>query len=259
MLDESRPTKEYRVPTSPLSVQLYSVRDAIAADLPGTLDRIAGIGFPTVELYGFTDAVEEYRAALAGAGLTAPSGHAPALSTEDPSAIFEAAAALGLSTLIDPHYPAGHWATAGDVARTADLVNATAEKAAAFGLAFGYHNHDFEISSRIDGEAALEIFARRLDDAVVLEVDTFWVEVGGESAPAMLERLGDRVRFIHVKNGPLGHDTKTQLPADQGDVDVPAVLAAAPDAIRVVEFDDYAGDPFDGLSASFAWLDGRDA
>jgi sugar phosphate isomerase/epimerase len=246
------------VPISPLSVQLYSVRDAIAADLPSALERIAAIGFTTVELYGFTDAVEEYRSALAAAGLTAPSGHAPALAAEDPSSIFEAAAALGVTTLIDPHYPVEHWTGADEVARTADLVNATAEKAAAFGLAFGYHNHDFEISSRVDGEAALEVFARRLDPAVVLELDTFWVEVGGESAPAMLGRLGDRVRLIHVKNGPLGHDTKTQLPADQGDVDVPAVLAAAPDAVRVVEFDDYAGDPFDGLAASFAYLDGRD-
>ncbi len=45
-----------------------------------------------------------------------------------------------------------------------------------------------------------------------------------------------------------------QEPAGQGDVDVAAVLAAAPHALRVVEFDDYAGDVFDGIAASYAWL-----
>ena len=54
--------------TSPISVQLYTVRDAIAADLPGTLRRLADIGFTQVEPWGFVERVDEYAEALPAAG-----------------------------------------------------------------------------------------------------------------------------------------------------------------------------------------------
>ena len=62
--------------TQPLSVQLYTVRDALSADLPGTLRRIASIGYTNVEAFGYVEHAEELRDALADAGLQAPSGHA---------------------------------------------------------------------------------------------------------------------------------------------------------------------------------------
>ena len=89
---------------------------------------------------------------------------------------------------------------------------------------------------------------------MVLEVDTYWVEVGGVPVVDLLRRLGDQVRYLHVKDGPVNRDVKAQLPAGEGSMDVPAVLAAAPDAVRVIEFDDYTGDVFDGLAASLAYV-----
>jgi len=242
------------VPDQPLSVQLYSVRDAVAADLPAALARIASIGFRNVELYGFVDRADEYAAALKDAGLSAPSAHAPVLQYEDPKAAFEAAKTVGVQTLIDPHHPAQNWQSADDIRAAADRMNAIAAAAAEFDLAFGYHNHWFELEAHHDGVTGLELLEQNLDPAVVLEVDTFWVTVGGENAPELLKRFGDRVRFIHVKDGPITRDTSTQLPAGQGDVDVRAVLAAAPQAVRVLEFDAYAGDPFDGLAESFRFV-----
>jgi hypothetical protein len=57
-----------------------------------------------------------------------------------------------------------------------------------------------------------------------------------------------------VKDGDKSRDTKKQLPAGEGAVDVPAVLDAAPSAMRVLEFDDYEGDTMDGLAASLAYV-----
>lgn len=242
------------MPAQPLSVQLYSVRDAVAADLPAALQRLAGIGFTTVELYGFVDRADEYAAALKDAGLTAPSGHAPVLQYGDPRKAFEASKTVGVGTLIDPHHPREHWQSADDVKAVAERMNRIAAAAAEFDLAFGYHNHEHELQAEFDGVSGLELLEQHLDPAIVLEVDTFWVTVGGRSAPDLLRELGDRVRFIHVKDGPITRDTSTQLPAGQGDVDVAAVLAAAPQAIRVLEFDAYAGDPFDGLAESFRFV-----
>ena len=242
----------------PISVQLYSVRNAVQQDLPSTLDRLASIGFRAVELYGFVDRADEYADALRAAGLQAPSAHAPLLSAEDPDRILEAAKRVGVRTVIDPHRPADQWTTEDGVKRTADTLNALAERAAATELAIGYHNHWWELETRIDGTPALEVLVPLLDEAVALEVDTYWAEIGGVEAPALLERLGSRVHFIHVKDGPRSRDTATQLPAGSGDIPVEAVLRAAPHALRVLEFDDYTGDVFEGLAASLAWVEEND-
>jgi sugar phosphate isomerase/epimerase len=246
------------VAQQPVSVQLYSVRNAVQQDLPAALDRLASIGFTAVELYGFADRAAEYAQALLAAGLTAPSGHAPLLRADDPDRILEAAATVGLRTVIDPNRPAENWTDEDGIRRTADKLNELAERAAATGLTVGYHNHWWELETRIGDTPALEVIAPLLSDRVVLEVDTFWSEVGGVDAPQLLGRLGDRVQLIHVKDGQRSRDTKTQQPAGKGEIDVAAVLKAAPQAARVLEFDDYDGDVFEALAASLAWVQEND-
>ncbi|WP_411699110.1 sugar phosphate isomerase/epimerase family protein [Conyzicola sp.] len=245
--------------TPTVSVQLYSVRDAIADDLQGAVARLADIGLRHVEPYAFAERAEEYERAFAASGVSAPSGHAAVIDSDEPDRIFEAAVRLGIGTVIDPLVPTERWLTADDVARTADRVNELTVRAATFGLAFGYHNHQWELANQIDGRPALLSFVERIDPAVVLEIDTFWASVGGADTPALLRSLGDRVTFIHVKDGALSADTSLQRPAGRGAVDVTGVLAAAPQAVRVIEFDAYAGDVFDGIADSFAWLREHDA
>ncbi len=239
-----------------ISVQLYSVRDAVAADLPGAIRRIAELGFTHVEPWGFVDKVEEFGRALTASSLAAPSAHARLVTAEDVAPTFAAASALGVHTLIDPMVPAERWTTRADLQATADRLAELASQAAEVGLTIGYHNHWWELAQQVDGRPALEVFADLLDERIVLEVDTYWAAVGGVDAPDLLRRLGERVKFLHVKDGPITDDPKAQLPAGEGAMDVPAVLAAAPDALRVIEFDAYAGDVFDGLAASLAYLEG---
>jgi len=84
-----------------LSVQLYSVRDAFAADPAGTLRRLAAIGFTQVEPYGVVENAEALRSGLPANGLTAPTAHARLIGTDQP-AVFAAAAELGIGLVIDP-------------------------------------------------------------------------------------------------------------------------------------------------------------
>jgi sugar phosphate isomerase/epimerase len=240
---------------SELSVQLYSVRDAFAADPAETLRRLAALGFTQVEPYGVVENVEALRAGLPANGLTAPTAHARLIGA-DQAAVFAAAAELGIGLVIDPLVKPEQWQDPADIAATADALNAAAKVAAEHGVSVGYHNHWWELQARIDGRSAFEVFADQLDPAVALEVDTYWATAGGEDAPALLRRLGDRVRAIHVKDGALATDATGQVPAGQGRVPVADVLAAAPDALRVIEFDDYDGDLFEAIAASHAFLTG---
>lgn len=236
------------------SLQLYTLRNAIAEDLPGTIRRVADIGFTQVEPYNFVATAKELGDALRGNGLTAPSGHAPLLS-QDQDEIFAAAKELGIKTVIEPYIPAEQWQTAEDIRATAEKINAAAKKGAGYGIRVGYHNHHWELESSIEGRTALEYFASLLDPEVILEVDTYWVAVGGQDPVEILTRLGDRVKFIHIKDGPLTTDTKAQQPAGQGKLPVIDVIAAAAGLeTGVVEFDDYAGDIFEGIDQSLSFL-----
>ncbi|MET4146672.1 sugar phosphate isomerase/epimerase [Arthrobacter sp. UYCo732] len=241
------------------SIQLYTLRNAIQEDLPGTIRKVAEIGFTQVEPYNFVATAKELGAALKENGLTAPSGHAPLLS-QDQDEIFAAAKDLGISTVIDPFIPADRWQTAEDIQATAAGLNAAAKKGAEYGIRVGYHNHAWELESSIEGRTALEFFADLLDPELVLEVDTYWVAVGGQDPVDILAKLGDRVKLIHIKDGPLNTDTKAQLPAGRGKVPVLDVIAAATSLeVGVVEFDDYAGDIFEGIAESLAYLNNNDA
>jgi len=258
--------------TPRISVQLYTVHQALAADLEGTLAKLAGIGLDRVEAFNFTGEPDRLKAALDEHGLTAPTGHAVLIAddVQTPDGIlsvptaevtFEAAAKIGMDYVIDPFLPAQHWQERDDVLRAADTLNARAELAKSFGLQVGYHNHDHELRSVIDGQTALELFAAHLDPAVVLEVDVYWATASGQDAPALLGRLGDRVTALHLKDGPMREGISTaqlptdQKPAGQGDVPLAGVLAAAPAAeYGVIEFDHYAGDVFDGIAQSYAHL-----
>jgi sugar phosphate isomerase/epimerase len=236
------------------SLQLYSVRREFDADPVGTLRRVAEIGFASVELVGFVGRAEYLAGLLRDAGLRAVSGHAHLVDAPDITDIIRDAALLGLRTVIDPAIPRERWATRALIGESVRAFTSAADLAEASGVEVGYHNHEWELQASIDGRPGLEVFAEALDPRVVLEVDTFWSEVGGVSAPGLLARLGDRVRYLHMKDGPLTRDTVTQQPLGQGALDVPAILAAAPGAHRVVEFDDHDGDIFAAIQASYRFL-----
>jgi sugar phosphate isomerase/epimerase len=243
------------VTTAPLSVQLYTVRSAIAEDLPGTLARLADLGFTQVEPYAFVERVDEYAELLPANGLTAPSAHVK-LVGQDLEPIFAAAERLGVSTIIDPHIDETRWITREDVESVARDLNEVAVKAAEHGLTVGYHNHAFELENLIDGVPALEVFAAALSDEVVLEIDTYWVEVGGVDAPELLARLGDKVQFLHIKDGPKTKDDKEQVAVGKGVMPVRDILRAATQALPVIELDDHEGDIFKALSDSIEFLEG---
>ncbi len=238
------------------SVQLYSVRGKFADDPGRTLDRLAAIGFKQVEPYGVMENLGALTAGLPASGLTAPTAHSHFLGS-DQNALFAAAAALGIGVVIDPMVPAQRWNETDDITEIANQLNSAAVVAATHDVRVGYHNHWWELESMIDGRHALEVLAERLDPAVVLEVDTYWATAGGADAAALLTRLGDRVVAIHVKDGGLAVDGSGQVPAGQGQMPIANVLAAAPDALPVVEFDRYDEDIFAGLAASHTYLIGR--
>ncbi|MEU9345379.1 sugar phosphate isomerase/epimerase [Streptomyces sp. NPDC048278] len=257
--------------TPQLSVQLYSVRQALEADEDAALGRLAALGLTNVEAFGFTHRAAELADALARHGLSARTAHAGFLSPDgatgtDLDDTFRAARRLGVDILFDPFVPASRWADEKEIARTAALLNEAAERAAGHGLRVGYHNHSQEFVHTVGGVNAFDRFADLLNPEVALEIDLFWAAAGGNDVVALLDRLGPRVRAVHVKDGPVIDDPFTsgapfdpadtrQVAAGRGQVPLAASLAAATHAeYAVIEFDHYAGDIFEGIATGISYL-----
>ncbi|WP_069886652.1 sugar phosphate isomerase/epimerase family protein [Streptomyces luteocolor] len=260
--------------TRPLSVQLYSVRDQLAADREGTLRRLASLGYGAVEAYDVLDDAKGLRRIADDLGLTVSGAHVIQLLGPEPGAVLDGVAALGTELAIVPAgIPHEEFTSRDGLARTAERLNSLAVQAERHGLRLGYHNHWWEIEPRFDdaysidtaraagGPHAVEVLAELLDPAVFLEVDTYWAAVGGAEVPGLLRRLGDRVRALHLKDGP-GTKEHPNVAVGGGTMPVPEILAAAPDAWRIVEFDSCAGSAdtlFDELKASHTYLTSLEA
>ncbi|MYY87598.1 MULTISPECIES: sugar phosphate isomerase/epimerase [unclassified Streptomyces] len=246
----------------PLSVQLYTVRDQLVADREGTLRRLAGLGYGAVEAYDVLGDPKGLRRIVDDLGLAVSGTHAVQLLGPEPGPVLDAVATLGTDLAIVPAgIPPEEFTSRDGLARTADRLNSLADVAGRHGIRIGYHNHWWEMEPRFDDGGAgllhaVDLLAGLLDPAVFLEVDTYWAAVGGADVPALLRRLGDRVWALHLKDGP-GTKEDPNVAVGGGTMPVPEILAAAPDALRIVEFDSCAGDGdtlFDELAASRVYL-----
>ncbi|WP_394216594.1 sugar phosphate isomerase/epimerase family protein [Brachybacterium vulturis] len=238
-----------------ISVQMYSVRESLATGVQATVQRLVELGLTHAEPYHLLEYRDELVRAREQFPIDFPSAHQSFLGEVDFPAVLEAAQAVGVQYLVDPFWNPEDWTDAEKVRALADTLNQRAAAAAEAGIRVGYHNHHFELASQLDGRTALEVFAETLDPQVILEVDTYWAAVGGADVPALLGRLGERVQLVHLKDGDLSTDPAAQLPLGTGAMPLAETLRAASGAAYgVIEFDDYAGDMFEGIAASIAHL-----
>ena len=97
----------------------------------------------------------------------------------------------------------------------------------------------------------------RLDADVFAELDLYWATVGGADPTAVIAELGDRLRLLHVKDGPADDPKHAMVAVGSGTIDVAGVLSAAPTAQwHIVELDRCDTDMFDAVEDSYRYLVG---
>ena len=185
-----------------VGVQLYTLRDAIAADLDGALGALAEIGYQEVELFqlhGLT--ARELRERLDAHGLRAASSHyGLPLLRHELDATIDGALALGQHLMVVPSLSDSE-RTADGLARVADDFNRVGEAVRGAGMRFGYHNHDWELRPLESGARPIDLLLDRTDpDLVDWQMDIFWTVQGGADPMAELERRAGRVTSVHVKD-----------------------------------------------------------
>ena len=252
-------------PHGKLSVQLYTIRDQIAANPKDALSRLAAIGFRQVETAFWPKGVTLDQSAgwLKEIGLSVSSAHIELPVGAQQQIFLQTAKAYQCKHMIWHGWPEDkRYSTMEGTRELIRIYNNASNFARDNGLVFGLHNHWWEFRNKVDGKFVFEWLHQELDPAVFFEIDTYWVKVAGHDPATIVSRLKDRVKFMHIKDGPalwnpkLAEDNPDPMTAvGKGTQDFPAIVKAAPlTDFMVIEMDKVATDVFDALKESFQYM-----
>lgn len=188
----------------PVALQLYSVRENCASDLPKTLEAVANMGYEGVEFAGYHGrSADDLRKMLDNLGLRVAGTHISidALLGDELQRTIEFNHILGNRFLIVPWLPEERRSSKTAWLETAHLMNEIAERVRPEGMRVGYHNHAIEFQP-IDGDLPWDIFFRAATPNVVMQLDTGNAMHGGVSPDGILEiieRYPGRAATVHLK------------------------------------------------------------
>ncbi len=182
------------------SYQLYSSREF--PPLTDTLRMLADLGYTQVE--GFGGSYNDLAAltdGLSKAALTMPTGHISLDMLEnEPDKALEIAQAIGMKYVYCPHIEASQRPdNAGDWLAFGQRIEKAGEVLRAAGIGFGWHNHDFEFVPQADGSIPMEEVFKG-GPSLSWEADIAWIVRGGADPFDWIDRYGDRISTVHIKD-----------------------------------------------------------
>ncbi len=196
-------------------LQLFMVKDELAKDTPGTLQKLAAIGYRDVEYFaiqGYT--ASQFSKLLDQAGLRCPSAHL-GFGIVETEKLLDDAAALGahyvISSILPPPSLKSHDMAAimdrmnhlsrDDFKSMAQEANEIAVKAQKRGMQYAYHNHNVEFRTFEDGETGYSIVMKETDPKLVqFEADLGWMTVGGANPLQIIKSAPSRFPLLHFKD-----------------------------------------------------------
>jgi sugar phosphate isomerase/epimerase len=244
-----------------LGLQLYTIRKEIEKDFDGTIRRVADIGYCGIETYALPahivlgDAAKVFRES----GLNVTSMHIDFPDERHRENILRLADAYRCENAIFAGWPEGDkYQTIEAMKRTTNLYNEAASFLKAKGVRFGLHNHWWEFEKK-DGIEPFYYLLEHLDREIFFEIDAYWAKTGGRDPAKVIKDFGKRAPFVHVKDGP-AVKVYQQVPIGKGTMDYTSVADAGGQHIQwfIVEFDEYAGDIFEGIQTSYTYLTAKE-
>lgn len=222
----------------PVGLQLYSLRDQFAKDVPGTLDQVRGFGIKYVETagtYGLTP--EKFRAELDARGLKAVSGHFPYEGCRDHiEDVARDAKILGLEYVGCAWIPHKDPFDEKSCREAAAVFNRAGAALAKHGLKFFYHTHGYEFLPYGKGTLFDLLMAETKPEYVHYQMDVFWIVHPGQDPVKLFEKYGSRFALMHLKDMKKGTPTglftghsevTNNVPMGVGTLNWPAIMKAA--------------------------------
>ena len=208
--------------TPKIGLQLYTLRDIIAKDVPGVLGQISKAGYGELEMFGlaagntfFGHTVKKISELLKENNLTSPSGHYMPEdflfkngNGDDVKNLCDVAHELGNQYIIIPWMSEEKRKNIDQYKVLAERFNRAGEIVKKANLQLAYHNHDFEFAD-FNGEHGYDILLNKTDsDLVKMEIDLYWVVRAGYDPIALFKSNPGRFHLWHVKD--MSKTDKTQ-------------------------------------------------
>jgi len=242
----------------PIGLQLYSVRNQLPGDFPGTLAQLRSDGYSVVEAAGYFDrTAADFRRAIDAAGLRCVSTHHPLNELhEHLDQWIDYAGLLGLEYIVCASSGGMHRDPAAKGPQTLDdwrwiagELNRIGQRVKAAGMTLGVHNHVPEFAV-LDGVLVYDELLRLTDpNLVTFEIDCGWVVASGYNPVDYLRKSPQRFQLMHVKDmtaGANGQMHSTEL--GRGVIDYAPVMRAA-SGLRYyfIEQEEFEIDPMQAL------------
>ncbi len=257
-----------------VGLQLYTLRDLVAQDPRGTVEKVAAAGYKFVELYGYDPKnahfygipLLDFASFFHGLGLKSPSGHyMPSqwlagegdTGKEELENLVRAAVAMKSEYFTIPYLPDNLRPNLDGYKRLAARINSAAEMVRKAGLKMCYHNHDFEFKS-FDGMTGYDVLTQDCDPKLVsFETDLYWVVRAGKDPVELINKLKGRVPMWHVKDMSKTNPEQ-QTEVGNGSIDFKRIFATAKTSgmkyFFVEQENNYTPDPVGAINASIKYI-----
>ena len=254
-----------------IGLQLYTIRDAMAKDVPGSLKKISDIGIKNLELasyangkfYGYEPS--EFKKIVTDLGMEIISSHtqveALGITLDNAKKMAEDHAKIDVKYCIQPWVVEEARTTLDSYKKMAAEWNKVGGIMKEHKIQFGYHNHNFEFD-KVEGKIPYyDVFMVELDkDLVTMELDLFWATKAGQNPVEMFKKYPGRFQLFHMKDmftkeAPFYKPTTNDFaPVGAGLINFTEILAAKKIAgmkyIFVEQDSTKDGKPFEAIQTS---------
>lgn len=244
-----------------VGLQLYTLRDEMAADPQGTLRKVAALGYAGVEFAGYHGmGASNIRNLLDELGMVAIGSHVGLTNIrQNLQDEIDFLQTIGGNYMVCPYIPEEERRNEGEWRRVFSMFQETGESTRKQGIQFGYHNHDFEFTLQVKDQFAFDaLYSSTTSDAVIVEMDVCWVQFAGQDPIAYIHKYANRLPLLHLKDfsKDLEGNLKT-LELGQGVVQLAdVIIASAESGVKwlIVEQDTCQNPPLQSVENSMNWL-----
>jgi len=194
-----------------VGIQLYTVRDAMGADVSGTLKKISDMGYKYLELAGYGNgkfygyAPADFRKLVNDLGMEIISSHTmvedEGITLDNAKTMAEDHAKLGVKYCVQPWVVPEARTTIASYKKMVADWNLVGKIMKENGIQFGYHNHNFEFDT-VEGKIPyFDVFMPGLDkELVTMEIDVFWTTKAGHNPVDLFKKYPGRFQLFHMKD-----------------------------------------------------------
>lgn len=199
-----------------LGLQLYSYREMVQEEgIQKVLNLVAKQGYTSLETASYNDgklyglAPAELKKMVEDLGMKLTSSHLSRYLTDNKNEdmawwnkAVEAHNAAGMKYMVMPSSPLkGEEATLDNIKRYGDYFNEIGLITAGASMRFGYHNHDFEFNSKVEGVPVFDLMLENTSpDHVMYQLDVFWIKKGGYDPVEYMKKYAKRIQVLHIKD-----------------------------------------------------------